>query len=75
MELEEEFFLEDFPVKAIQDEDSVIITVTAMWQGCFPSISSSLPPQSLAPPETKIVEVVRLDQILNMFGNRVDGIC
>ena len=46
-----------------------------MWQDCFPSIFSSLPPQSLVLPETKIVEVVRLDQILNMFGNRADGIC
>lgn len=74
MRFGEELFLEDFTIKPVQDYDSVIIMVTVMWQDCFLSVFSSLSPQSLSSPETK-VEIMSLGQILNMFGSRADGTC
>lgn len=59
--------LEDFAFKPVQGEDSVIVMVTIIRQDGLAAISSPPSPQNLAPPEAKVVEVVRLGQILNIL--------
>lgn len=55
--------LEDFTFKPVQGNDSVIVMVTIIRQDGLAAISSPPSSQNLAPPEAKIVEVVRLGQM------------
>lgn len=59
--------LEDFTFKPVQGKDSVRVIVMIIRQDGLAAISSPPSPQNLPSPKAKIVEVVRLGQILNIL--------